>query len=326
MHWTVMLLAAGVMVVNGWTDAPNAIATAVSTGALTFRRGVCLAAGCNFLGALVVSLVRPAVAQTVWDLADFGSSPAQSLVALQAALAAVVLWATAAWRLGIPTSESHALAAGLAGSALALRGDLTLQAQGAWGLTLAGLLLSVLAGMAAGRWCTRRLTGRRLPPAALRRGQQAAAGIMAFLHGAQDGQKFLVLFLLAPALARGESPGETVTIPVSLALGGAALMALGTAMGGKRIIDNVAREMTTLSPAGGLAADLGAGGCLLGCTLLGLPVSTTHTKISAIFGAGAAGGKGQVRGQIMVEILLTWLLTFPCCGALAWVITRMSLW
>ena len=122
-----VLLTLGVLLVNGWTDAPNAIAGAVVTGALSFRRAVLLAAVCNFLGVLCVTSAYPSVAETVYSIASFGGGPEAASLALCAAMGAVVLWAAAAWRWGIPTSESHALIAGLSGAAIALHNGMSLR-------------------------------------------------------------------------------------------------------------------------------------------------------------------------------------------------------
>ena len=155
----VHLLTLAVIFVNGWTDAPNAIATAVGSGALTFRRGVVLAAACNFAGAALACLCFPAVADTVGELVAFGD-PRSAAAALNAALLSIVLWAVAAWRFGLPTSESHALLAGLSGGALAL-GSASLNA-GAWIKALAGLGLSLPAGVLAGRLIRGTLAGRKI--------------------------------------------------------------------------------------------------------------------------------------------------------------------
>ena len=140
------LLVLAVVLVNGWTDAPNAIATVVSTGVLSFRRAVALAAACNLLGVLVMTAINATVAETVYSIADFGPDRAAALSALCAALCAIVLWAVLAWRFGVPTSESHALVAGLTGAALALPGGLDNIRAGAWGRVLLGLVLSVALG------------------------------------------------------------------------------------------------------------------------------------------------------------------------------------
>ena len=144
------LLCLAVLLVNGWTDAPNAIAGAVVTGALPFRRAVLLAAACNFLGVLCVTSVNASVAETVYSIALFGGGPRAALTALCAAMSAIVLWAGLAWRFGIPTSESHALVAGLSGAAVALEGSLSCIRWDCWAKVLGGLVLSAAAGFWAG--------------------------------------------------------------------------------------------------------------------------------------------------------------------------------
>lgn len=301
----VLLLLAAVILVNGWTDAPNAIATAVAAGVMSFPAAVALAAVCNLLGVVCTAAVSDAVARTLWSMADFGS---YALAALSAALAATVLWAVFAWRFGVPTSESHALVSGLAGAALALGGErLRLGALLWMGF---GLVLSLPLG-----WGLGRLFRRLLPPEKggfYRRGQMVGAALTSFFHGAQDGQKFLGVLALVLTLR-----GGGFSIPPRAQWACAALMALGTLIGGKRIIDTVGRKMVRLSPRSGFAADLGCAGALALCTLLGLPVSTTHAKTAAILGAGA-DPDGKVAGSLGAA----WLLTFPVCGAMAFALMK----
>lgn len=315
--WFVELLVLGVMTVNGFTDAPNAIASVVSTGALPFRRAVALAAACDFLGAVVMCALCPTVARTVLELADFGGDPAAALTTLEASFLAIILWAVLAWRFGIPTSESHALLAGLTGACAARFGDFSRVSSGAWAKVLLGLVLSTLCGALAGRLAAARLKEARLGPGLVRPGQLLGAGMTAFFHGAQDGQKFIALFLLCRALGRGEA-GETFAISLPVCALCAGCMAVGTALGGRRIIDTVTRDLTGLTPRAALAADLGSGACLLWASLLGLPVSTTHTKLSALWGAGRGEGRGAA-----AEIVLAWLATFPVCFGLAWGLTKL---
>ena len=303
------LLVLAVIFVNGWTDAPNAIATAVGSGALTFRRGVWLAAGCNFAGAALACLCFPAVADTMGELVSF-SDPGSAAAALNAALLAIVLWAVSAWRFGLPTSESHALLAGLSGGAFALGAGAASLNAGAWLRALAGLALSLPAGVAAGRLFRRLLAGRVRRAAAWQRG---AAALTALLHGVQDGQKFLALLLLTDGL-----DGERSHSRLALALLTAGVMALGTALGGKPIVEKVGTELAALSPAEGLAADLGAGAVLLVCSALGLPASTTHAKVSAVYGAGRGADK-----RVMGQMAGAWALTFPACGGMAFLLTKI---
>ena len=319
-----VLLTVCVLLVNGWTDAPNAIAGAVATGALPFRRAVGLAAVCNFRGALLGTAAGASVAETVYSIASFGGGPRTALAALCAAMAAVVLWAAAAWRFGIPTSESHALVAGISGAAVALEGGLSCLRWDCWARVLLGLFLSTAAGFGSGGLALRMLRPLPASPRLLRIAQVPGAALCAFLHGAQDGQKFLGVFLLSCALAQGRGDEQTFPIPLWLKAGCALSMALGTAMGGQRIIDKVGREMAAIGPREGLASDLGSGMCLLAATLLGLPVSTTHTRTSALLGVGCAGG-APVDRRVAGAIGAAWVLTFPGCIALGYWMSKLFL-
>lgn len=319
-----VLLTLGVLLVNGWTDAPNAIAGAVVTGALSFRRAVLLAAVCNFLGVLCVTSVYPSVAETIYSIASFEGGPEAASLALCAAMGAVVLWSAAAWWWGIPTSESHALVAGITGAAVALEGDVSCVRWESWGKVMLGLLLSTAAGFWAGRMAGRAARRWRGTDRLFRRLQLPGAAATAFFHGAQDGQKFLGVFLLGVALVQGRQDEQTFVVPLWLMLFCAIGMALGTGLGGRRIIDRVGREMVTLSPRDGFACDVAGVGCLLAATVLGLPVSTTHTRTAALLGVGSAGGK-QADWGVAGTIALAWGLTFPGCAALGWGMARLFL-
>ena len=303
---TLRLLVLAVIFVNGWTDAPNSIATAVGTGALSFRRAAALAAAGNFAGCVLACLLFPAVAGTVGGLAVF-PHPGDGVRALCAAMLSVVVWAVLAWRFGLPTSESHALLAALSGAALALGPGAALLRPAPWLRALAGLALSLPAGALAARLCRRWLARRPCNPPAW---QRVSAAVMAFLHGAQDGQKFLALLLLAG----GSRPAPL--LPLLLLT--AAVMAAGTALGGRPIVEKVGSQLSLLSPREGLAADLGAGLVLAGCSLLGLPASTTHTRVAAVLGAGR-----RPNPRPALEMAAAWLLTFPCCAGLAFALTRL---
>ena len=304
----VLALLAAVILVNGWTDAPNAIVTPVCAGVLSFRRAAALAAVCNLLGVVSTAAVSDAVARTLYAIADFGPD---ALTALTAALAATALWGALAWRFGIPTSESHALIAGLMGSALALGAGRLHAGPLLW--VCFGLALSLALGALLGR-----LFRRMLPKAGKRfysRGQILGAALTAFLHGAQDGQKFLGVLALILTFRHG---GYALHLWECWAC--ALLMALGTLIGGRRIIETVGRKMVSLDPRSGFAAELGCGLTLVLCTLLGLPVSTTHAKTAAVLGAGASPDAG-----VASSLGLTWLLTFPACGAIAFVLVKLLL-
>jgi len=145
-----VILTLGVILVNGWTDAPNAIATCVSTRSLEPKKAIIMAAVFNFFGVFVMTMVSAKVAQTIYKMVDFGGDPKKALVALCAALFAIVVWATAAWAFGIPTSESHALIAGISGAAIALQGGLSGINGAEWMKVVYGLFMSTILGFGLG--------------------------------------------------------------------------------------------------------------------------------------------------------------------------------
>ena len=162
------LLTIGVILVNGWTDAPNAIATCVSTRAMKAGAAIAMAAVFNFLGVLVMTMINSRVAMTIYNMVDFGGNEQDATIALCAALFAIVTWATAAWKFGIPTSESHALIAGLSGAAIALHGSFAGINPQEWVKVIYGLVLSTVLGFAAGfgaarliEWICRRMDRRK---------------------------------------------------------------------------------------------------------------------------------------------------------------------
>lgn len=324
-----VLLTMGVILVNGWTDAPNAIATCVSTRAMSARAAIIMAAVFNFLGVLVMTSVNATVAMTIYNMVDFGGDPHQALVALCAALFAIVTWATAAWYFGIPTSESHALIAGISGAAIALHGGMAGINGGEWVKVLYGLALSTVLGFFMG-WVSVRLTelcfrraDRRKVSGFFRGAQIGGGAAMAFMHGAQDGQKFMGVFLLGMFLAKGQADVTSFVIPMWMMVLCSAVMALGTSIGGYRIIKAVGMDMVKLEKYQGFAADLGAAACLLLSSLTGIPVSTTHTKTTAIMGVGAARRIKSVNWGVVKEMGLTWVLTFPGCGLIGFLMAKL---
>lgn len=323
------ILTLAVILVNGWTDAPNAIATCVSTRAMRPRAAIIMAAIFNFLGVLVMTLINKKVAETIYNMVDFGGDAHEALVALCAALFAIVTWATAAWKFGIPTSESHALIAGLSGAAIALHNGLSGINGAEWLKVLYGLGLSTLLGFVLG-FVVAKLVGflfrgvdRRRANKGFRGAQIGGAAAMAFMHGAQDGQKFIGVFLLGMALSRGQAEMGVVEIPVWLMALCAVVMGLGTSIGGLRIIKSVGMDMVKLDVHQGFSADLAAAGCLLLSSVTGIPVSTTHTKTTAIMGVGAAKHLKSVNWSVVREMVLTWVLTFPGCGLVGFLMAKL---
>ncbi len=324
-----VLLTLGVVLVNGWTDAPNAIATCVSTKAMSPRAAILMAAVFNFLGVLVMTMMNASVAESITKMVNFGGDAGDALVALCASLFAIVLWATAAWWFGIPTSESHALIAGISGAAIALQGGLSGVNPSEWMKVVYGLVMSTVLGFGMGFATSRVITlicknmDRRKTQGFFNGGQIAGGAAMAFMHGAQDGQKFMGVFMLGIALVQGNAEAHTFQIPIWLMVLCSAVMALGTSIGGYRIIKSVGMDMVKLEKYQGFAADMAGAGCLLISSVTGIPVSTTHTKTVAVMGVGAAKRVSCVNWGVVKEMVLTWVLTFPGCGVIGFLMARL---
>ncbi|NLC12590.1 MAG: inorganic phosphate transporter [Chloroflexi bacterium] len=325
-----VILTIGVILVNGWTDAPNAIATCISTRAIKPRQAILMAAFFNFLGVFLMTMVNKSVAMTISNMVDFGTDIRASSIALSGALASIVIWATAAWYFGIPTSESHALIAGLTGAAVAYYNSFQGVNGSEWIKVIFGLILSTVGGFALGWGITRLIEAlfknqdRRKTNKLFKNAQIGGAAAMAFMHGAQDGQKFIGVFLIGMALAKGQNVTGAFEIPIGLMLFCSAIMALGTSIGGYRIIKAVGMDMVKLETYQGFSADLAASLALLVASLWnGLPVSTTHTKTTAIMGVGASKRISAVNWGVVREMVLAWVLTFPGCGLLGYVVTRV---
>lgn len=327
-----VLLTLGVILVNGWTDAPNAIATCVVTRCMSARGAILMAAVFNFLGVFIMSSINATVAQTITKMVDFGTNSHEAIVALSAALFAIVVWATLAWWFGIPTSESHALIAGLTGGAIALHGGLSGVNGGEWVKVLYGLVISVVLGFALG-WLVCRLVvllfrrvERKYTERIFRVAQVFGAACMSFMHGAQDGQKFMGVILLALFLVNGQSPDTAVQMPVWLMLLCSIIMGLGTSIGGKKIIKSVGMDMVKLEKYQGFSADIAASLSLLFSSVFGIPVSTTHAKTTAIMGVGAVNRLSAINFSVVKDMALTWLLTFPGCGLIGYLMAKLFMW
>ena len=325
----ITVLISGVILVNGWTDAPNAIATCVSTRCLSPKKSIIMAAIFNFLGVFTMTLINSTVAQTIYNIVDFGDDSVAALTALAAALTAIVTWAILAWALGIPTSESHALIAGLSGAALAIQEGISGINGAEWVKVLYGLVISTILGFSTGFGITKlietvcRKMDRRKTTKFFKGTQIVGGASMAFMHGAQDGQKFMGVFLLGTTLASGVTGVTSFEIPLWLMLMCSGLMTLGTSIGGYKIIKTVGMKMAKLEVYQGAAADISSAGCLLLSSVLGVPVSTTHTKTTAIMGVGASRRLSNVNWGVVKDMVLAWILTFPGCGVLGYLATQI---
>ncbi len=307
-----ILSVTAVVVVNGWTDAPGALTTVVCSGALPLRRAAALAAVGNGIGAALAGLLLPRVSNTMLQLADFALPHGLAVLLLCWVLCSVSLWGGLAWVWGIPTSESHALLAALAGAGLAV-GSQNFEA-GLWGGVAAGLAVSAGVAWLLGHWLVPQFPQRQTP--ALGRRQILYAAGLSLLHGAQDGQKYTAM--LCAAGLGGNLGGQVGSVLLC-----AAAMALGSSLGGGRIVHTIGRQMAPLDGHTALCTDRASALTLAVCTLLGLPVSTSTVKVCAA--AGAARRRGSLGGSAFGKMWLAWLATFPVCLGAGWVGGRLLL-
>ena len=311
---------------NGFHDAANAIATSVSTRALTPRAALVLAAVMNFVGAFL----GQKVAHTVSDTISPGSG-SHALVVVMAGLLGAITWNLVTWYFGLPISSSHALIGGLVGAALvsgAVVSWSTVVNKVVIPMVLSPLVAFALgfAMMLAIMW-----TFRRSAPARVGKGfrlaQTISAAAMALGHGLQDAQKTMgVIFL---ALASGGYVGANDDLPVWVIAAAATAISLGTWSGGWRIMRTLGRRIIDLDPPQGFAAESVAASVLYVTSyVFEAPISTTHTITSAVMGAGATKRVSAVRWGVARSILVAWVLTFPAAGgaaALMYVVLRFVL-
>jgi PiT family inorganic phosphate transporter len=312
----VLLLVLGAEFTNGLTDAPNAIATVVSTRVLSPYRALAMAAVLNIVGVLVTGT---AVAATIGK--DIVLPEAIGLSVVASALVTIILWTTIAWKWGLPTSKTHELVAGLTGAALASAGPSALVWDG-WEKILLGLAFSTIVGFPMGYAIMSlvKFLFRHSSPGAIRavfgRLQIFSAAFVAFSHGGNDGQKFMGIFALALMLG-GAIPSFQIPVWVIVVCG--VVMGLGTGLGGWRIVKTIGYKLTKLEPVNGFAAETAASISILVASFLGIPLSTTQTVNTAVMGVGANRGFRSVRWGVAGQIVLTWFLTFPGCFIMGYV-------
>ncbi len=315
----VLALVLAAEFVNGWTDAPNSIATVVSTRVLSPFQALAMASVLNVLGAMSGTAVAATIGKGIVQ------PEAINVATVGAAMVAIVIWSTVAWYFGLPTSESHALIAGLSGAGLAVAGPGVLLWDG-WSKVVIGLLFSTFLGFGGGLLLTVGIYWgfRRWRPGSVRRLfgrlQLVSAAFMAFSHGSNDGQKFIGAFTLTLVLGNLLPRFE---VPLWVILICAGTMGLGTAVGGWRIVKTMGLRLTKLEPVHGFAAETAAASAIELATRLGIPLSTTHTINTSIMGVGATRRLSAVRWGVGSDIVTAWILTFPVCGLLAWLVATV---
>ncbi len=324
----ILLLVLGVTIISGVTDAPNAIATAVSTRCLPPNVAIGLAAVFNFVGLVGMTYISTAVAHTMFNMVDFGTDTHAALLALMAAMLGAIIWGVLCWFLGIPASKSHMLIAGITGGAIACSG-VSGVVPGEWAKVIYGMLFSLFAGFLLGVVVVKLVekafanSNRNKSNKLFMAVQDVCAIALSFLHGAQDGQKFMSIALLGIALSFGNTEPDAGGFPLWLMITCSLAISLGTAVGGKRIIKSVAMDMVSLKKYQGVSASISTVITLLVSSLTGMPVSTSHCSTSAIMGVGAAKNPKTVRWDIAKNMVFAWILTFPCCGFIGFVLAKL---
>lgn len=297
--------------VNGCTDAPNSVATVIATKALSRKKALILSGIFNFLGVVITSVCFPFVANTIYRMVNFHSQGSVTY-AVTACMFSVALYALVAMKFGIPTSESHAMVAALAGAGVVMQGSLFAVNGIALLKTVCGLAVSVISAEVIGFFIAKYLKkySSKKPDLLFDRTQIAVTCASSFMHGAQDGQKFLGLFMLV-LMQNDNAPSLQLIIFVAV------IMATGTRFGGKKIIESVGFSLAPLQKYQGLSADLASSIALLVCSFLGMPSSTTHTVSSAIVGCAFAENYKEINVRLLKNLLFVWLITFPACFALS---------
>jgi phosphate/sulfate permease len=308
---------------NGCHDAANAIATSISTRALTPRVALAMAAVANVAGALISTKVAATVGSGIIDAPDGRAG----LVIVLAGLIGAISWNLATWYFGLPSSSSHALIGGLIGAAFV--GSDGVKWGGIGDKVVVPMVSSPLAGLVLGYlfmlavlWTFRNANAHKVNRG-FRWAQIVSAGAMAFGHGTQDAQK--TMGVIALALTVSGHLTRHAGIPLWVILSAATAISLGTYSGGWRIMRTLGRRIISLSPASGFAAQTVASSIMLTTSQLGLPVSTTHVITSSVMGVGATRRFSAVRWGVAGNIVFAWVLTIPgaaAVAALAWAILR----
>ncbi|MGX9136324.1 anion permease [Rummeliibacillus sp. JY-2-4R] len=300
--------------INGFHDTANAIATAVSTRALSPRAAVILAALMNFIGAVTFTGVAQALAKDIVDPFTLNNG----ILIILAALVSAIIWNLLTWYFGIPSSSSHAIIGSLAGSAIAAAGFAAINF-GGFIKILKGLLFSPFIAIIVGflmmslfKVLFKNLNLYRTNKG-FRKVQIVTAALQAFTHGTNDAQKSMGIITMA-LIAAGFQSGDNVPLWVRVSC--AAAMGIGTSVGGYKIIKTVGGKIMKIRPVNGVAADLSSALIIFGATHIHLPVSTTHVISSAIMGVGAAQNAKGVHWGVARRIVITWVITLPISALL----------
>ncbi len=311
----VIILAVGFALVNGLNDAANAIATVVGTRVLSPLRAIIMSAILNFAGAATGLAVATTIGKGIVapEFLDYD--------VMLAALSAVIIWGVVATRLGLPVSISHSFIAGLVGAGIAAAGSVSI----VWNTfykVISSVAIAPALGFSVGltvmvtlMWLLRRKAPLRVE-GIFSRLQILSAAFMAYAHGKNDGQMPIGIMAMALVI----HTGNEFQVPFWVIALSATAISLGTAFGGWRVIRTVGVRITALRPVQGFAAESSAAAVVEVASAFGIPVSTTHCISSSIMGVGATKRLSAVRWGVAGNIFIAWILTFPICGIIGWLL------
>lgn len=320
----VVFLALAFDFINGFHDTANAIATSVSTRALSPRIAILLASSMNFIGALTFTGVAKTIGGSVADPTTLVHGE-QIVIA---ALLAAIIWNLVTWWLGIPSSSSHALIGALAGAVIGAAGLAGINGNGFTSI-IQGLLLSPLIAFSLGftvMWLLKKIFANSSPHLVnkgFRTGQIFTAAFQSFTHGTNDAQKAMGIITFALVAAKVQ---DSLDVPLWVKLSAATAMALGTSVGGWKIIKTMGTKIFKIEPINGFAADAASAAVILTATLTHFPVSTTHTITSSILGVGSAKRFSSVRWSVAGRIVIAWVITIPISMVLGGLLFKVIEW
>lgn len=306
--------------INGWTDAPNSVAACVSTGVLPIKKALFISAISDFVGSITVGMLNGKVSERILDLSSYGNDRNLYLISVFSAMLSVFIFAYISRCFGLPTSESHALLAGILGSSVRINDGFKNINMNGWIDTCAGLIISILVGYIFSvliMKLTRFYAKKYNLLFEFKKIRILSCILSAFLHGAQDSQKFTAIAL--SILCSNENLFNHFELKVTILT--ALIISTGILTSGDKIIKTVGDDLVKLNNMQGFSADISGILCILLFTLCGYPLSTTHVKISAIMGAGSVGGK--INTKTATELFLSWIITFPVCAVMSYIITRI---
>ncbi|MBQ4509429.1 MAG: inorganic phosphate transporter [Clostridia bacterium] len=305
-----LALAYGVLFVNGWTDAPNSIATAVSTNAISYKKATVLCGCFNLLGVVIAYFVSTSVAEFVFTA---GNLSGYTSIGISVVFLTMILFGVVCWYFGLPSSESHAMISGLAGASFAVTGET--ESIKKVGYVVIFMVFSCViafilsyASRLIFRW---NLDYRRL--------QILSCSLTSFMHGWQGGLKFIgiIAFLLGIDISKRN-------IPFWLMISVATVLALGALMGGKRIIDSMGESIVKMRHISAFSSDIGTYLALIICSLLGMPVSTGNIKCLAIMGVGVCE-KQPLNKKTTTKLFVSFIVVFPVCFLVSYLIMKLFL-